>query len=208
MAEWLNLEDLVWTMLKTPQLGPESLVAWGGAFDADQVEVFLKLWSLPCDAMSWGLWQWTDNIALLYQKPLPDDLDYLERGRVFGPGGDLALRRDGVQFLWQYVSQNTQSLPAAIQLPEYQVANYWTGRPATWRLRGYERTALLWGEYVPQAGHWYDDRVGWATLRYPPLEGKSVVQVRYVEYLYGGSIELVHLLGLEQGQDREEAHNG
>lgn len=208
MAEWLNLEDLVWTMLKTPQLGPESLAAWGGAFDANLLQDFLNLWTFSQGAMPWSLWQWTDDIALHYGESDPGDLNYLERGRIFGSGGDLALRRDGGQFLWQYVSQNIESLPDAVQSAQYQVANYWTGRPKTWRLRGYERTALLWGEYVPQTGRWYDDRVGWATLRYPPLEGKSVVQIHYVEYLYGGSIELVHLLGLEQGQDREEARNG
>lgn len=205
MTDWLNLKRLVEQMLdadETPLIGAQDLAVWGGESTAERLEDFLQTWALPRSGMPWSLWQWTDRMEMQYEARSPNDLDYLERGRVFGQDGDLELRRDGDRFLWRFVGEAGTALPAG-----FDSTDYWDGRPDEWRLRPYERTALLWGEDEEGTGCWHEDRVGWAKLEYRGMEGNSVVQVRYIEYLHGGNVELVRLLRLEKGRDRPKGGN-
>lgn len=203
MSEWLNLEELVRGMLDTPLIGPEHLAVWGGEFTADRLKAFLNTWNLPRDGMPWSLWQWTDDIKVQHRAGIPGDLDYLERGRIFGPDGDLELRRDwrrdGDRFLWRFVGETGTRKPQG-----FDVADYWTGREDK-PVRPYQRTALLWGSKEAAKPYdktgWHEDRVGRAQLDYPNVNGNRV-QVRYVEYLYGGEVELVRLLCLEDEPSR------
>lgn len=209
MLDWLDLPKLVREMLDpqaTPPAGPEQLTVLGGEFPASRLEMFLQAWALPRDGMPWSLWQWTDDIRLDHGAGLPTDLDYLERGRVFGSAGDLELRREQGRFLWRFVGPSTPP-----PLPGFDVDNYWD-HPLAAPLRPYERTALLWGNRqaarnLNKAG-WHDDRVGWARLDYPNVQGERV-QVRYREYLRGSRVELVQLLGLEEAPARAAGgHHG
>jgi hypothetical protein len=195
-ARWLDLEKIAQQLMETPAEGPADLAVWGGVFDADRLPDFLATWSLPREGMPYCLWQWTDDIVL-QRGQVPNRLDWLERGRVFGPGGDLSLRRDGGRFLWNFVG------PAEMAPPNgFEFADYWDGR-ADAPIRPRERTALLWGEELRDdhnhpLGVWHEDRVAAATLEYPGLRGARRVQLRYCEYLRGGRVELVWLLDLEE----------
>lgn len=193
-APWLNLDDVLREVTETPTQGPDDLAVWGGAFDATRLDDFLQAWGLPRSGMPWSLWQWTDKIHLGHGEGSPGDLDYLERGRVFGEGGDLSLRRDGDRFLWYFVGEPRTSQPQG-----FNVADYWEGREDK-PVRSRQRTALLWGSKEAAELHgktgWYEDRVGQAELDYPNINGDRV-QVCYREYLRGGRVELVWLLGLE-----------
>lgn len=206
MSEWLDLEKLVTNMLLTDPLGPGDLVILGGQFPANQIKAFLQLWRLPRRAMPWSLWQWTDDIDMQCDEGMPGDLDYLERGRVFGSEGDLDLRRDGARFLWRFVGQAEAKLPQEITSGDYGAKSFWEGRE-NWRLRPYKRSALLWGSRDAAKAHgksgWHDDRVGWAGLDYPQVDGNRV-QVAYIEYLDGSNVELVRLLGLENAPQQAE----
>jgi hypothetical protein len=196
---WLNLEELVHEMLdvsRTPLIGPQQLAAWGETFPCEELEAFLNAWRLPRAGMPWSLWQWTDEIKLGHAVGNPLELAYLERGHVFGVKGDLQLRRDGDGFLWQFTGDTAVAMPAG-----FPAGNYWDAHPG-WTLRPYERTALLWGEDARDEGVWRENRVGRAKLIYPGMKGNQVVQVRYVEYLRGGNVELTRLLALEKGPDR------
>lgn len=195
-ARWLNLDDIMREVTETSPLGPDDLAAWGGAFDALRLGDFLQVWGLPRLEMPWSLWQWTDRI-IIERGSVAHDLDHLERGRVFGPGGDLSLRRDGGRVLWHFVGPADAAPPSG-----FSFASYWDGREdAPIRLR--ERTALLWGEERRDKdknplGVWYEDRVAAAALKYPLSAGARRVQVCYREYLHGGCVELVWLLELEE----------
>jgi hypothetical protein len=150
---------------------------------------------LPHSGMPWSLWQWTDKIHLGHGEGVPGDLDYLERGRVFGERGDLSLRRDGERFFWHFVGELGTPRPQG-----FNATDYWKGREDQ-PVRSRQRTALLWGSREAAEPHgktsWYEDRVGQAQLDYPNVNSNRV-QVRYREYLRGGRVELVWLLDLEE----------
>jgi hypothetical protein len=195
MAEWVEIRKIIQEMEGTDEIDSGTLTIINGEFEVQRLEPFLKAWELPREGMPWALWQWTDDIRITYEESMPEDLDYLERGRIFGKVGDLALRRDGARLYWQYIGES-EGVPVELSA-DYGGTDYWDIHEEGWKLRPYERTALLWGEYVPELGHWYEDRVGWARLVYPTLEDSARVQARYVEYLRGGDVELVRLVGLE-----------
>lgn len=194
-ARWLSLDDIIREVTETLTQGPADLAVWGGMFDASRLGHFLQTWDLPRSGMPWSLWQWTDKIRLGYGEGSSGDLDYLERGRVFGEGGDLSLRRDGEHFFWYFVGE-----PGTPQPQGFNVADYWQGREEQ-PIRSRQRTALLWGSKEAAQPHsttgWYEDRVGQAQLNYPNVNSNRV-QVRYREYLRGGRVELVWLLDLQE----------
>jgi hypothetical protein len=195
---WLDFGRLVDEMFGEPTVGRDDLAVWGGSFAAGDLDRFISAWALPREGMPWSLWQWTDRIEVQYGQGAPGELEYLERGRVFGPQGDFEIRREGERFLWRFVGQRDTAMP-----PAFQAADYWQGREGT-RLRPCRRTALLWGSRQAAAPHgkqgWHDDRVSQARLEYPRLEGDRV-QAAYVEYLDGGNVEFVRYVDLANRPD-------
>jgi hypothetical protein len=197
---WVDLESLVDEMYASPTIQREQLTVWGGGFPGvpEQIRAFLKAWALPRAGMPWSLWQWTDRIELQRGASLPGDLEFLERGRVFGKEGDLELRRemrpDGDRMAWRFIGDAATSTPMGLE-PD----NYWDGKEGA-VLRARERSALLWGsrEAAENLGKdgWHDDRVGWAKLEYPSVTGERI-KICYREYLSGGTVEFVWWLGLK-----------
>jgi len=190
-----------------PEVGEGDMAVYFGKFAAALLPEFLGGWQLPQPQMPWALWLWTDNIVLEHQKGIPNDLDYLERGHIFGEAGELTLRRAGDDVRWTFVG--TAILPEEIIAHDapFNAQNYWTSN-VNLRLRPYERTALLWGEYMPQIGQWYQARVGRAELAYPTLAGHTRVQIHYREYLYAGDVALVWHWGIDSAADNEEEKYG
>jgi hypothetical protein len=208
MGNATSMRDIVAEMAPGKETRARQLEAWGGKItlgeQISKLEMFLQHWEPPRAAMPWSIWQWTDAMEIKHMGAPPEDLAYLERGHVFGKAGHLELRRDGDYILWRYVGE-PDTLPTEFEPKKYHGANYWETRPTVPFLRPYRRTALLWGEYVAQSRRWYADRVGWADLAYTTLEGNERVQMTYIEYLNGSSIELVRLLGLEPYPASEQA---
>lgn len=196
---WLDLESLVDDMYASPAIRREKLKVWSGSIPAkpEQIRAFLKLWALPRAGMPWSLWQWTDRIELQQGASMPGDLEFLERGRVFGKDGDLELRRemrpDGDGMAWRFVGDATASTPEGLERDKY-----WDKMEGA-HLRSRQRSVLLWGsrEAAGNLGKdgWHDDRVGWAKLDYPNVTGERI-KLCYREYLSGGTVEFVWWLGL------------
>jgi len=199
--QWLDLKGLVEEMYHEPLVRPEDLVAWGGAIPAGDLARFLAAWALPREGMPWSLWQWTDRIEVQYGQATPSDLEYLERGRVLGPEGDLEIRRERDGFLWRYIGDRAAVMPQG-----FEAADYWQGRGSQ-LLRPYRRTALLWGSRRAAKQHgkpgWHDDRVSQANLNYPRLSSDRA-QISYIEYLDAGNVEWVRLTGLQNRADGPE----
>lgn len=198
MSEWLDLENLISEMFGSESAVEKDLAVLGGDFPAGDLDGFLAHWALPREKMPWAIWQWTDEIRLAHMAQAPGGGEYLERGRLFGPDGDLELRRVGDEFHWRYVG-----LAPAPDMDGFAVDLYPFGVP----LRKRVRTALLWGSQKAAAGQkktgWHEDRVAWAKLDYHPLTADRV-QLRYVEYLYGSQVMFVRLADVENhpgGQD-------
>ncbi|MBN2001743.1 MAG: hypothetical protein JXA21_00185 [Anaerolineae bacterium] len=175
----------------------KDLAIRGGKFPASGVTTFLKLWATAWPQMPWRIWEWVSDIQFTADNALPNDPQWLERGRVFGAGGDLELRRDGEWFRWRFVGL-PKALPSEnLQNGGFLMSDYWS--QYTDPLTPVEHSALLWGQELRDGETplkiWQDDRVGGAmNLVYPGMSGKSSLgraQLNYREYLCGGNVEAV-----------------
>lgn len=176
----------------------------GGRIDAAALETFLSQWEWAQLELPWRIWEWVSDITFEHQSgpPVPANAgarrpQWLERLRLFGESGDLELRRDGESFLWRFVGLSTVNVPTS-----FGNADYWLTY-ADRTLTEIPQHALLWGKEIqdeagsPQ-GQWQEDRVGYARLVYPGMQGDERVILRYREYLWGDNVEAVWWLGLEK----------
>ncbi len=169
---------------------------WGGECSADQLPVFLKGWNLPNANMPYCIWETMSEMRFKAQT-LPADVAELERGRVFGPRGDLSLRRDSERFLWHFVGEKGVNPPAEFDKAEN---DFWQAEPDAQFLMT-EDTLLLWGERKDQQPRWFEDRVARAKLTYPIAGTPSGrAQVRYRAFTRAGQVELVWFMRLEEVQ--------
>lgn len=135
---------------------------WGGRFEAttERTGAFLAEWK--AFDMPWRICEWVSDFRFEYQpETAPSDLEYLERTRLFGPGGDLELRRDGDEMLWRFIGAAGVSLPVGFTLlstgaapgeAKFTAADYWQRRVAETQdpstpppLVCLEQRSLLWG---------------------------------------------------------------
>lgn len=182
------------------QYGPQAqpLTILGGDCAVDQLLKFLTAWQLPKADMPWCLWEEASRIVL-EEKTLPDAPEHLERGRVFGPAGDLSLRRNGPSFRWWFIG------PAGIAAPQTygQVHDFWAdAQRHKLILHRHDEKALLWGKWAGKGADgrdvWREDRVAGAQLNYPGLIGPPErVQVRFYRFTTAGRVAFVWLQGLE-----------
>lgn len=223
--------------LRSAVVAPDELPAmWGGEFCAGRLQAFLVAWTGRGD-LPWRVWEWISDMQIMHGAGAPPaNLQWLERGRLFGDGGDLTLRRDGERFMWHFVGSHASPLPAGFvwdeerggqdttttsvdDAPPFLVSNYWQSRQGNdWRR--FRRTALLWGQELQETrngqikdlGIWREDRVaGGVNLVYPTLSGQGAegrVQLVYDEYLQGDVVEAVWWLRLEGFRVKKENSHG
>jgi len=173
-----------------PQVGGDHLTILGGVCCENDLPDFLQRWDLG--GMPYRIWESVSEIVF-EKDTLPQNVALLERGRLFGPGGDLELRRDGQTFIWRFIG------PAGAQTPpeDEHTRNYWEDHPqVTFHQR--EETALLWGRWNGET--WTDDRVGAARLNYPHPPAERV-QIHYRTYSRAGRVEFVWLTGLSEWKE-------
>lgn len=199
--ERINFDELI-SHLDDPtrQYGPQAqpLTVLGGLCPVDSLLDFLTAWQVPGDGMPYCLWEEVSCIRLL-EKALPVEPRWLERGRMFGPGGDLTLRRDGEAFRWWFIG------PAGVIAPVGYgaVHDFWSDEhQKDLILHRHDDTSLLWGTWTGQdkdgRDFWREDRVAGATLTYPGVSGQPErVQVQFWSFTVGGELAFVWLRGLE-----------
>jgi hypothetical protein len=182
----LPIED--WPTVVGGRCGATELVDWLNGLDLSPMDV--------------RIWYFTDHCTIGNDGP-PGSVEFLERARLFGQGGDLDLRRDGEVFRWRYVGK-------AEHAPDGEALAY-LGEAKESPVYCREREALLWGTRENGQDQWFDDRVSGARLTYPvdrsSLSGETEerVKVRFREYTQAGQTVAVWLLGLEA---YEEVKNG
>jgi hypothetical protein len=159
---------------------------YGGEFADERLGAFIAAWGLPREDMPWSIWEQVDTIEMRKE---PSVLQLVERGRVFGEAGDLALRRDRGRFLWHFVGRRDVTGPNG-----FDVEDFWNVNGPV-ELISRQSTALLWGRQVA-TGVWREDRVGRATLAYPALDAERV-RVSYRTYSSGGQVLAIWWQGLE-----------
>jgi hypothetical protein len=195
--EAIDFNRLVNQVVEQPQVGRESLALWGGTCAEDKLDHFLGNWCLQ--QMPYRIWQYTDRIKFRKKEQVwISNIALLERGRLFGPGGDLDLRRDGDTFRWRFVGVPDMRPPAN---HDAKKSNFWEQHPGA-QFHCYTETALLWGERKDE--RWHDDRVAAAELNYPVLDGTQRVEVEYRVYSRAGRVEFVWLTGLQEWKEESD----
>jgi len=162
-SEALAFEKIA-TRLQQPLWGKDRLSIWGGSCEEAELSRILMHWR---DLWCYEFWEWTDDCRLSSWKGNnPSRFEYLERGRLFGPGGDLELRRDGFGVSWRLIAPSGVRPPAGLTEPR----DYWAVPDhAGLAFHCREERYLLWGREVTK-GRWHEDRMAWAELKYPLAE--------------------------------------
>lgn len=195
-AEALDFKRAVEKLVTDPFITKDSGIAIvGGELKAgdgetlEQVlERFLRAWDLS--NMPYRIWEYVRRIEFTTKLPDASEYSLLERGRIFGTGGDLSLRRDGDRFLWHFIGPKVTTPPTG-----YEDKDFWDENSNV-QLRQRDESALLWGDYKEALGRWQEDRVGWAKLDYPissaqaRKQGKRV-EIRYTVFTDGGQVAFV-----------------
>jgi hypothetical protein len=194
-------------MRRAEVIGPDELAIVGGRIEpknpADlrgELEAFLKAWNLAAQGLDLAVWEYLSEIHMK-RGELPVNYGELQRGRAFGAGGDLSLRRDGHRVLWHFIGDPKTKIPA-LGDPK----SFWTEqkqqeekRQVTQLRHQKNVESLLWGERVEvEMGviRWHEDRVAAAELSYPGMEqvkGAERVKIRYSVYWHNGQPAFVWL---------------
>ncbi len=172
--------------VKQPLFGHDDLTILGGQCAESDVLKLIKHWDLA--KMPFRVWEYSCEIVF-ERDTHPTNIALLERGLIFGVGGDLMLRRNGTGFSWRFIG------PAGIQKPaeDYCTQDYWErNQGAKFHLD--EKAALLWGEW--NGKQWVENRVGAAKLNYPS-KGKRV-QLNYKAFTHAGIVEFVWFTSLNE----------
>lgn len=179
--------------VRRAQCGRADLTILGGRCTESDLSRFLEQWDIA--GMPYRIWEYASEIVL-EQNTTPHNIALLERARLFGPRGDLMLRRDGADFDWRFIG------PAGVKPPagNHYTQDYWENHPMV-TFHQYEEAALLWGKWNGQ--YWTDDRVAAAKLDYP-AEGQRI-ELLYKAFSRAGQVEFVWYTGLSEW---EEGHNG
>lgn len=185
MKPWgrVDFAELVAEVEQSP-LGRNELTIMGGQCAESELPKIIEHWDSA--KMPFRIWEYSSEIIFERDTP-PKNLTLLERGRIFGEGGDLMLRRNGTGFSWRFIG------PAGIQKPagNYSINDYWESNQSS-AFHQDKKTALLWGEWNGE--QWVENRVGAAKLNYP-IDGNRI-QLHYKTFTYAGFVEFVWFTSL------------
>jgi hypothetical protein len=158
----------------------------GGQCAECEISELILQWDLA--SMPFRIWEYSSEI-IFEKDTLPKSIALLERGRLFGEGGDLMLRRNGTDIAWRFIG------PAVIKKPvgNFGTNDYWqTNQDSAFHQE--KKTALLWGEWNGEI--WIENRVGSAKLNYP-INGKRI-QLDFKIFTQAGFVEFVWFTGLSE----------
>ena len=193
MSKRVDFGDIVKAVKRRP-VGKDDLSIWGGRCAEGDLLAFLNGWDLS--RMPYRIWEYVSDIRF-EKDTLPNDIVLLQRGRLFGEGGDLEVQRDGEEFAWRFVGPSGVRPPAGY---DNEKNNFWHRHPDL-AFHQYEQKALLWGE--GQGEQWFDNRVAGAELVYPEITGQRV-QLHYKVFSRAGRVQFVWYTGLSEW--KEDAH--
>jgi hypothetical protein len=207
----VDFKQIVQEIKQDKRYGEKDLAIWGGLCMEAELSVLLEskngvkekttenaesdpsepsnLWKLT--EMPFRLWGYTSWIDF-QSNTLPTEISLLERGRLFGEGGDLTIRRDCTNFRWHFVGKSGLRPPKACKAEDFWVNN----KEITFHRN--DEIALLWGECSDPNTSWFDSRVGQAILNYPVSKAWKRVQIQYWAFSRVGRIEFVWLRGLKE----------
>ncbi len=166
-----------------------SLHIMGGKFEDTCLSTFCDAWDKVSDG--WFEWVMVEEVHQFEVKKegklgtaVPTTPFYLERLRLFGPKGDLELRRDGETFHWHFMGD---------------VANQWLDL-TTFEVKTHP--AFVLPEVEERYYQWRktDERVGGAWLAQVGSDDKNKkgMYLKQRHYLENGRIAFVRYVGFEE----------
>jgi hypothetical protein len=180
--------------MRSSQVGKNDLAIWGEACAETEALDLVKHWPTVAQ-MPYRIWEYCSNIV--FGRDISANVQWLERARLFGEGGDLSLRRDAKGFHWWFVGPIGSCLPDG-----FQGKDFWKAESDA-KFHECKEAALLWGkggmhqaEGEQKRWIWFEDRTASAQLCYPVDGEPERVQVDYRTYSRRGRIEFVWLTGL------------
>jgi hypothetical protein len=201
---YAELEKIASHIKDGPKYGQPDLAIWGGKCAEDDLLTFLNEWQLK--DMPYRIWEYVSEIEFSPQttNQPPKNVSLLEHGRMFGPGGDLTLRRDGAEFRWHFVGQKKQPEPPTSGNPK----DFWAvEQNKQLTFHRWTDKALLWGKHIGN-GRWHDDRVARATLEYPTDDQAwERVMIEYDTFSQAGQMQFVWLRELVEWQKEMQDGN-
>ena len=180
------------TIADAREVGRADLSIWGGHFTPKQLPDFVQTWDgLP--HFRWAMVEEVSNFTVKKAKtprsavPQPDYL--LLRLRIFGPAGDLDIRRDGDHFYWHFIGDAN----AQWQIKNgdaFAQSNFWEDAlnpPAL--LREVEQRYFQWLRDMPEQrvkSDWVPENEPNKTFNYLQqrhyLDNGRLAFVRYVDF--------------------------
>lgn len=170
------------------RLGQDSPVLhlMGGKFAAIDLTSFCDTWNGVPDG--WCEWAMVEEVHQFDVKKVgklrtavPANPFYLERLRLFGPKGDLQLRRDGETFYWHFIGDGTNQWP--------NLATFGSQPCSTSALLEVEERYYQWRKT--------DGRVNSLWLNHIGLADEGVY-LKQKHYLENGRIVFVRYIGFEE----------
>jgi hypothetical protein len=188
----IDFSELV-ALVQQPRVGKRTLAIRSGTCGSADMMQVLQAWGIPGSGMPYCIWEYVSEMLFeRNQLPKREILHLLQRGRVFGAAGDLALWRQGERFAWRVIG-HPDSVPTQIQGDDF-----WDYEPdATFHC--YSDQVMLWGEWSEILERWFDDRVARAQLTYPiaHTSERDRVRLHYDTFSRNGVVEFVWLKELE-----------
>jgi hypothetical protein len=175
------------------QCGATELAIWGGDCSEADILTLLQQWPGRDNAMLYRIWEYSSQILFEdANQQLPTQPEWLERGRLFGSGGDLSLRRHEKRFRWHFIGLSGTTPPTG----NFNAQSFWDVETTTVFHRRNE-SGLLWGERQTGFDLWFEDRTARAELKYPTQE-LGRIQVHYETFSRAGRVEFVWLQRLSR----------
>lgn len=177
-------------------VGADDLVIRGGEFAGNRLAEFIQAWEAANldGALTWAMVEEVSRFYVLrLNRPgeaIPDDPYLLERCRLFGPTGDLDIRRERDRFLWRFIGDSLESWPA---LEEFEFQDFWRGREPKPVFRAVEREYMQWRPEDGRASNQWRGETS--------LAGKDT-RLKQIHYLDSGRIAFVRYVTFE-----EESHD-
>ncbi len=171
-------------------VGAETLSILAGSCTQDEALELTKKWP-TLNKIPYRIWEYADSI-LIEKDAFFDKTKFLMRGRLFGEGGDLTLRRDGDTFRWWFVGPEGITPPKVGKIQDIESWDDKTNPKSKFYQNS--ETALLWGSRENDAQIIWEDRVAGANLNYgsfPELKDAERVEIVYNTYSRNGHVEFV-----------------
>lgn len=167
-------------------IGVEHLSIWGGTCLETELLTLVNTWPDRVK-MPYRIWEYTDHITI-GKEDEPEGYEWLERGRIFGVGGDLSIRRDGEGFRWWFIGLQGTEPPETFKKSG---TPYFNGeRKGDLFCENTDNKAMLWGNREKDKAFW-DDRVAGASIDYPVDEHATRAFIEYTTYSRAGQVVFV-----------------